>query len=319
MVDEPNLNTPPAADPKAAPAAPAAGTAPDPAKPQTALHSDPKNDKPAAAPADWPEDWRDRLAGEDTTLRKQLDRYATPGDYAKKVRSLEKMVSSGQLKQAAPGKDAKPEDLAAWRKDAGIPDTAAGYLQDWKPDGFVIGDADKPRLTAFAEEMHKVHARPEQVQAAIGSYYKMIDAEKAEIAKKDDAARMATEDALRQEWGNEYRPTINVLHNFLDTLPGDGTKDLLLSARLANGTPIFSHPDIVKWFAAKAREINPIGTIVPGSGGNQAQGVDEEIAKIEKVMREDRKAYNADDKMQTRYRELLEARLKLAERSGKAA
>jgi hypothetical protein len=39
-----------------------------------------------------------------------------------------------------------------------------------------------------------------------------------------------------------------------------------------------------------------------------AKDAESEIAEIEKTMRTDRKAYNADVKMQQRYRELLEAR-----------
>jgi hypothetical protein len=44
------------------------------------------------------------------------------------------------------------------------------------------------------------------------------------------------------------------------------------------------------------------------------KGVMEEKADIEKVMREDRKAYNKDEAMQSRYRELIEAEQKLKKR-----
>jgi len=47
---------------------------------------------------------------------------------------------------------------------------------------------------------------------------------------------------------------------------------------------------------------------VPGAGANAGQAIADEIATIERTMRENRPAYNRDERMQARYRQLLEAR-----------
>jgi len=48
----------------------------------------------------------------------------------------------------------------------------------------------------------------------------------------------------------------------------------------------------------------------PGQTSDPQQTVEDEIGQIEKVMREDRRAYNADEKMQARLRELYDIRLR---------
>jgi hypothetical protein len=67
---------------------------------------------------DWPDDWRDRFAGEDKTFRRQLERYASPTDLARKARSLERKLSSGEYRRDLPA-NASDEDKAAWRAERG--------------------------------------------------------------------------------------------------------------------------------------------------------------------------------------------------------
>jgi len=91
-------------------------------------------------------------------------------------------------------------------------------------------------------------------------------------------------------------------------------QQLFMAGRLANGDPIMSHPGVLKTLVNWAREINPVGTVVPNAGANVASAIEDEIASIDKVMKEDRKRYNEDEKMQSRYRELLEARDRVAKK-----
>lgn len=76
--------------------APAADAAP--AASGTLLTSEPA-DKPVIAPADWPEDWRSKVAGEDAKELARLQRMGSPADVWKAYRALEAKISSGQLKQ----------------------------------------------------------------------------------------------------------------------------------------------------------------------------------------------------------------------------
>ena len=88
-----------------------------------------------------------------------------------------------------------------------------------------------------------------------------------------------------------------------------------MGGRLADGTPIGSSPDALKFLVGLALIQNPTGVVVPGSEANPMKGVEEELAKIDQTMKTNRAAYNKDEKMQARYRELLVAKEKLKPRA----
>ena len=259
----------------------------------------------------WPEDWRKQLAGEDEKTLKQLGRYASPKDIWEKARALEQRLSSGELKSTLP-KDAKPEEVAQWRKENGIPETPDKY--ELKLDGnLVIGEEDKPMVDEFLKAAHANNMTPTQAKAAVQSYFE-IQAKNAEArVAKDDTERLATLDALNAEWGNGFRTNINMVGGVLSRFPAS-VQDAIKNARLPDGTALFNNPDVLRGFVAMALEINPAGTLVPSGTGDVAKGINEQIAEIEKIMKTDRKSYNKDEKMQANYRELIGAREKLNER-----
>ncbi len=76
---------------------------------------------------------------------------------------------------------------------------------------------------------------------------------------------------------------------------------------MPDGRAVANDPDMMRALITWAKEINPVGTVVP-SGGDQTGAIETEIDKIRQVMRTDRRAYDKDEKMQERFRQLLEAR-----------
>jgi hypothetical protein len=180
--------------------------------------------------------------------------------------------------------------------------------------GIVIGEADKPVIDNFLTAMHEKNAKPEHVRASLDFYYKTLEDQQAKIAAKDQATLATVEDTLRPEWGAEYRANWNAVANLLSGMPND-KGEMFKHARLGDGTPLLNDPDIARWLAGIAKEQNPAATLVPNIGGNQMQGVEEELKKINTVMRTDRRAYDKDPAMQARYRELLDAKEKLAART----
>lgn len=247
---------------------------------------------------EWAADWRTKLAGEKAD--KQLERMASPKDVYNAWKALQTRLSSGELKAALP-KDAKPEDIAKWRAENGIPEKHTDYKM---PEGMAIGEADKPMIDLFLQDMHGKNASPEVVQAAVQSYYKIQEANAARLAEADVAHKAEMEDTLRAEWGGEYRGNVNAIKGLLDSR---GVTDKMLSARMGDGRAVANDPEVLSFLAWAAREINPVATVVP-AGGDQMGAITDEIASIEKLMREDRNAYNKDEKKQARLRELYTAR-----------
>lgn len=293
-------------------AAPAAAATPAPTAAPTALNG---TDTTTAAPgpATWPDDWRQRIAGEDPKVLKRMERFSDPGAVWKSYTAMEQKLSSGELKAAPPGADAKPEEIAAWRKDNGIPEKPEGYL-DNLPDKLVVGDAEKPLVQVFAAAMHAQNAPPSVVHAAIKSYQQVQQSALADRADKDAQAQSSTEDELRTEWGADYRRNINAVVGWVRSTFGDAA-DMVLSARLPDGTPLASNPKTIRGMLANALELNPAATVVPGAGQSAGKGIDERIAEIDKMMKTDMKAYRADPKVRQEYRDLLDAKERMKGRA----
>jgi hypothetical protein len=256
-----------------------------------------------AAKPTWPEDWRDRLAAGDEKVRRRLDRFADPAAIWKSYTRLEAKLRSAPIRPPAPPEGASPEAIAAWRKEMGIPETPEGYLKSLPP-GLVIGADDAKPVGEFLTVAHRMHAPPAVVARMIDWYYKNLETIHAEQHAKDAAAKAAIERALRSEWGSAYRRNLNLVAAYLDTAPA-GVKSTLLHGRGADGRLLVSTPEVVRWLLAMALEINPVATVVPGA--ESGAGIQERKQAIEKMMREDRRAYDRDPKIQQEYRELIEA------------
>jgi len=276
------------------------------------------NDTVAAAEKevipDWREDWRDLMAGGDEKERKRLDRFRSPVDVYKSNRELEKKMSAGEIK-AKLADNATPEQVTAWRKDNGIPETPDGYLEKL-PDGLVIGADDKPMLESFLADVHGQNAPPAVVAKALDWYYRQQEEQIAATSLADKTFKQASEDALRAEWGGEFRSNVNSIMSFLDAAPptddGAPLKDLLMGARLSDGTMLGNNPAALKWLASLAQEANPSGFVAPSAGTSQLESVETEIATIQAKMRSDRAGYDKDTKLQSRYQTLIMARDKLS-------
>lgn len=260
----------------------------------------------------WPDDWLNRVSKGDEKLSKRLGRYASPEAMADALVAAQNRISSGELKTALP-ENASEAELSQWRKENGIPESPDKY--DLKFDsGLIIGEEDKPLVDSYLEAAHKDNTTPEQAKNTIEWFFKWQDKMGAEREAEDDTDTQLVQDELNVEWGASYRRNINMIQGLMDKIPEDSRK-ALMAARLPDGKAIFNDAGVLRGLAAIALEVDPAGTLVPGGGGDPMKGVDEEIASIETTMRENRGKYNKDEKMQARYRELIDAREKLKKRS----
>lgn len=223
-------------------------------------------------------------------------------------RELQKQLSSGAYRKVLP-KDAKPEEIADWRKANGIPETPDKYDLTLE-DGTVIGEADKPLVMKFVENMHGKNATPDQVKAGVAAYF---DIRKEAITKRDEtdaANKIAVEEELRAEYGGEYLGNINTVKAMLQSAPGEIADDFL-TARMANGKRLVDDPRMIRFLVGQARALHPTATIVP-NGGDPGKVIADEIKEIEGMMwlpdGKRNPAYYDNPEVQARYRRLVEAR-----------
>lgn len=268
----------------------------------------PANDKPIAAPADFPDDWRVKMAGGDKDAAKRLDRFKTPGDVFKSYTEIEKKVTGGKTAvTAAPDGEKDPEALKAWRKDNGIPDDPTGYELP-KPVQERMSDADKPILASFTEFAHKKNLPPSAVAAAAEWYVEGQEAAFETQRQNDAKAAEETQDELRKDYGQEFRGNVTMAKRFAEEItPGVNW----FEARLADGRKLGNIPDFVKALVDLGSQ--KYGDVA-FAGGEASSRTATELETIQNLMDTDFAKYDGDPAMKKRYGELLAAQEKRGKR-----
>lgn len=311
------------AAPVTAPVAPATNGAAAPATESPTLgEAGGGEDKEQAVPANWPANWREIMAGGDEKAIAKLSRYASPANVFKAYRAMEQKMSSGELLRSKPTGDpndpAVKQALTEWRAQAGIPEKPEGYLEKI-PSGLVIGEQDKPMVESFIKEMHSADVPPAIAHKALQWYYQTQEQALEQRYESDKINRQQNEDALRSEWGPEFRSNLNAIHSLFDTYGNKEILNNLFTARLADGSPLGDNPDILRFLSGVAREINPSGTIVPIEGRSASETIKTEMQGLEAKMADRHSDYwkgPSAANLQARYRELIELQQKFDRRAG---
>jgi hypothetical protein len=270
----------------------------------------------------WPDDWREKMArhragDDDKAFKKELKRlqnFASPEGVYGMGREAEAKLTSGKLIKR-PEKDAKPEEIAEFNKAMGVPEKPEEYYANLQlSNGAVVGEADKPFVDSFAKHVHKTGMTPDQFKESMNWYYAQQEAQAAQMDEDDDNHRIQSERSLKEEFGAQFKRRINALPVLFQQAPGgaDIKNDKSVYARLmggrtSDGRLIGNDPDVIKWLDSLRAEVNPNATVAEDGQGTP-ETVEQEIKKIEEIMRTDRKSYNRD--YATRYGELLKIREK---------
>jgi len=259
--------------------------------------------------------WRDAFVPEgDEAVATQMERFTDPASYGTAFREAQATLSSRPF-MASPGEGATDEDIVAFRESNKLPADVEAYLKDL-PDGIVLGEEDQAIATHFMTALHGQYAPKEMGNALLGAYTSFQEEVQASEVALDATQNTETTDELRKDWGSDYRTNINIVHGLLEGLFGKEGKEELLNGRFQSGRGFMNNATIMKGFAQLARERDPLAAaFIPSGGADAVTTMNDEIAEIEKVMRTDRRAYNKDEKMQARLRELYDIRTKYEEKA----
>jgi len=266
-------------------------------------------------PTDFPDDWRVRFAGEDKKALKTLERMATPADLWKSYSEAKSALNAGDLVKV-PGKKATKDEVAAFNKALGVPETPEAYLDNIKlSKDRVLGDDDKPVLESFVKAMHPAGATPAVVNAATNWWFDYQQAVQEQQEQSDSDFRIESEIGLKQELGGNYTRATNAIGTLFSQAPKE-VVGLLLNGRTADGHKLGDHPLIVKWLAETALELNPAASM-QAPDGDSIKAMDEELANLRKLMANDESEYWVGPKSsanQARMAELLEMQEKIKAR-----
>lgn len=232
-------------------------------------------------------DWRQTLAGDNKDALPTLERFQEPRALLDSYLSLKSKISTGELKALTPYPDkGTDEQKAAWRTEQGLPATPKEYKVEL-PAGMVVGEADQPFVDGFLEFAHGRNMAPQAVSAALTFWGEERERRREVGATQAAALKQETEDKLRAEWGEDYRPTKTRITSLLDAnLPaGSQVRDQVLNT-------IDTNIDFAHLMANIATQLNPVPSL-PGMGAEgQVTSITDWLNKADKMMRTDRKAYN---------------------------
>jgi hypothetical protein len=242
----------------------------------------PEDTKPDT-PATWPQDWREKFAGNDEKLLKRLARFASPENFVKSYKALEQKLN--EKSSVKPPED--EEKLAKWREEQGVPKEAADYKipkiknHEWTA-------ADEPIIGDFLVDLHNANAPQPIVDAALGWYAKFAQQQHQAVYDLDVSDKETLEDAMRSEWGGEYRGNINLMKRVLEHDLPKGLGDALANARMADGHRLINHPEFPAWLVGLGKEIHG-DEIVRGDGKPTTAG--DRLAEISNILATDAQRY----------------------------
>lgn len=299
----PAPKAPPAAEPPPKPAAKSLADEPPAADPEKQV-----------VPADWPEDWRQKMAKEDLKKLKRAERFSSPTDILNAYLALESRLSSGEYAKKLPNNYSE-EELTEYRKSNGIPDKPEGYDTNLG-NGFVWGEADKPLLNDWTAYAHRENIPQEFVKKSLAWFAHQEQEIADQVALRDENEKSTGGEALRAEWGPQFKPNLNAARNMFEgasVKAKDGKPvsmfDLIMNARDEEGTRIGNRPEVLVWAANTARQLNPYATLVPDNGASAMQTAEAEKAGLEVEARDKTGPYwkgALAEKKQARWRELHE-------------
>lgn len=239
---------------------------------------------------DWGPDWRKTIAGDKADLIPTLERFKTPKDIFESYTALRTKVSNGELKAISPfPANGTEEQKAAWRTESGLPADPKGYKIE-PPAGVVIGEDDKPIIDGFATYAHSKNLSNDAVNAAVAWWGEEKMKREEHAAAHQAELRAQVDDQLHNEWGPDFRPTMNRIEGLLQaTLDTDSPMQKAIMESVATSA------EFANWIGKIAFQLNPSGAgIILGEEG-QLKSVQQWLETGDKLMRSDRKAYNKSE------------------------
>lgn len=150
-------------------------------------------------------------------------------------------------------KDNDPNDQARFWNELGRPESPEKYdLGDWAPPEGLAWDGDFQK--EMLADMHEAGLTNKQVQFVMNRYATRTASRVEKLQQQIAHTTESTASSLKQEWGSAFDARINLASRFVQMVAGD-RGDEILKTKLADGSQLGDHPDIVRMFAKAAETI----------------------------------------------------------------
>nr|DAG18444.1 MAG TPA: putative protease [Caudoviricetes sp.] len=205
------------------------------------------------------DNWRDLLP---ETIRgeKSLDSIKNLNVLAQSYVHAQRAI--GANKVAIPGPNATPEEIDAFQRSLGRPETADGYQLEIPkdlPEGLVYSDEN---MKAFREFAFQKGWSQQQAADAVAFQRQILEKQYQEQTAAAEAEYAQTETKLRTEYGDRFDATIAQCNKAVETF---GVGEVLKNAGLLNNY------EVIKMFArigeslSESRLKQPEATVQPNA------------------------------------------------------
>jgi|TARA_A100001391_G_scaffold26329_1_gene14225 hypothetical protein len=203
---------------------------------------------------------------------KSLQNFSNMDDFVKSYLHSQKLVGADKI--PVPNKLATDEDWNAVYERLGRPETPDGYKYELPKETKL----EEKTLKAFSEEAHKLGLLPKQAQGIINYYNSIAEQSEQNALVNEEAAKAEAEVELRKEYGPAYDLKIAQARNLATNTFG---ADFLRNTKLADGSVLGNHPQVVRAFADLASKISEDG-IVQGEATSvmTVKEIDSEIESL---------------------------------------
>lgn len=223
------------------------------------------------------DDWRASIQDEDTLkLAKDSPDVA---HFAKRALEMRQKLSKAI---SPPGKDAKPEDVAAYRKAMEIPETHEGYEWPDLPEGQDLTDEIKASREAWGKRFHELDISAPAAKQLAAWVNEDQAAYEARIVAEDKKFADDTEAKLKEKWqGDEFDRNTKASERAIVTLAERAEIDVqdLRHMELKNGRFLLDDPNVRQLFAQVGLEMTE-GGLGPALTDSERNDINSQLKTI---------------------------------------
>lgn len=210
------------------------------------IESEEQTESDTKTPEATGDDWRTTIA--DPELQKLAGRYESVSAMAKAVADLRRETSV-RIKPLGP--DATAEEVVAYRRQIGVPESAEDYAFDGIEEENLT-EGDLAFQQEMAQAMHGAHVTADQAAALGATYNYFLERQRSEAAATETAALEANLAELQREYGTDYDRNVEFSRRAARMFGNEDFTDFL-GTKKVDGVPLGDHPAFIRAFARIGR------------------------------------------------------------------
>ncbi len=229
--------------------------------------------------------WRDSITDDDA--KKFAESSTDINHLAKRGAELRAKLGKAVV---LPGKDAPEEEVTAYRKAIGVPDTAEGYEFPAPPEGQDLTDEQKESRSTWAKFFHERNVPAGLAKDLITAAAAEATARETAQAAADKQFAEQADATLRAEWAGDYDRNMQLAKAAFKHFDTEDAASL----EMKDGRMLLDHPVMMKFFGRLGREMGE-GQLGPTTlPADQVDGIQGQIADLRKRQDEAMAADNRD-------------------------